>query len=819
MSDNRPLPSLKAWYASTVRPILESLQPDRATEFDTELQRIERASLAMKGDFAVCLLGNSGVGKSTLLNVMVAGNEAIVPAGGIGPLTALALTVRKADSPHFEVQYHSPGMLSRTVFGLEQTLKKELRGRAAELPSSAIQDSLLIEEEEAKEITEETTTDEDAAARAREYQKLAQLLVKGNQDNHADLPYLVDSLREVLGRKRIWGTKPDPDDQGRIRRLAEALTNTDAIHLFRLESSESPAAFRAALHEHASGFLAPIIRELTIFWDHPLLDHGVVLVDLPGVGIAGDVYRATTRKWIRERADAVVLVVDHRGVTESVAELLRTSEFLNRLLYSADEPEGDPILVVAVAKVDEIAEERRSQDKSLTKRQHFANVCAEARIRIKEQVRTEVESVWASQGAKGEGKLGGEKQRVVENIIERLEVHPISAIQYRRLIAKDEDDPAFLNELSESNIPALVDSLGRISHMRRELITSRFAERCDAFVSHVKAILGALRAQWQDEGRAEAESQRLETELADFTSPLRDEFNVRKGQYRAFLKREIPQRINDLVTNARQTARDEITAYLRSLRDAHWGTLRASVRRGGTFYGARQINLPHDFALRFEEPIAEVWGKLILKDIRKNTREFGNDCVALVEQVVTWSRQQGARVQPALVEAQRDAIKADAKKLDAVGRDAVAELRDEVKNRLITKIEEPIRRKCKAFVERGDDIGPGVKHRILELFDELARDVTQASAEPAAKILQELFGEVERDIREALKQYEDPLRNAVEAIVSSETSRLKRSDAQRRKTVLAALAEAFKLPADLIIDNPRNAVTSERDIRELREHP
>lgn len=793
MTDNRSLPSLKAWYIDEVRPTLESLQPDRASEFDAELQRIERASLALKGDFAVCLLGNSGVGKSTLLNVMVAGEESIVPAGGIGPLTALALTVRKADSPYFEVQYHSPSRLSRTVFGLEQTLKKELRGRADPVSSSAGQDGLLIEEEDAKEIIEETTTDENAVLRAREYQKLAQLLVKGNQDNHAELPYLVDSLREVLGRKRVWGTNVDSGDQERLRRLAEALANTEAIHLFRVESSESPAAFRTTLHEHASGFLAPIIRELTIFWDHPLLDHGVVLVDLPGVGIAGDVYRATTRKWVRERAEAVVLVVDHRGVTESVAELLRTSEFLNRLLYSADEPEGDPILVVAVAKVDEIAEERRAQDKSLTKRQHFANVCAEARIRIKEQVRTEVETVWASQRADGDRKLGEEKQRVVENIIERLEVHPISAIQYRRLLARDEDDPAFLNDLAESNIPELVNTLGRIAQRRRELIASRFVERCDGFVSHIQAILRALRAQWQDEGRAEAESKRLEAELADFTSPLRDEFNVRKGQYRAFLKREIPQRINDLVTNARQTARDEITAYLRSLRDAHWGTLRASVRRGGTFYGARHINLPHDFALRFEEPIAEVWGKSILKEIRKNTREFGNDCVELVEHVVNWSRQQGARVQPALVEAQRDAIKADAKKLDTVGRDAVAELRDEVKNRLITKIEEPIRKKCKAFVERGDDIGPGVKHRILDLFDELARDVTQASAEPAAKILQDLFGEVEREIRDALKQYEDPLRSAAEAIVSSEKARLKRSDAQRRKAVLADLDQAIQV--------------------------
>src|SRR5439155_10046192 len=142
--------------------LFESLQMERAREFDAELQRLERAEQALQRDFSICLLGNSGVGKSTLLNVMVAGHEAIVPAGGIGPLTALALTVRKANSPHFEVQYHSGGRLSRTVFGLEQILKKELRDRAGAASLVADQDSLLVDDEEAKELTEELTKDDDA---------------------------------------------------------------------------------------------------------------------------------------------------------------------------------------------------------------------------------------------------------------------------------------------------------------------------------------------------------------------------------------------------------------------------------------------------------------------------------------------------------------------------------------------------------------------------------------------------------------------------------------------------------------------------------
>ena len=42
-------------------------------------------------------------------------------------------------------------------------------------------------------------------------------------------------------------------------------------------------------------------------------------------------------------------------------------------------------------------------------------------------------------------------------------------------------------------------------------------------------------------------------------------------------------------------------------------------------------------------------------------------CVQLVEEVVAWAMGQGARLD-ALVEAQRDAIKADVKNLESVGR-------------------------------------------------------------------------------------------------------------------------------------------------------
>ena len=143
----------------------------------------------------------------------------------------------------------------------------------------------------------------------------------------------------------------------------------------------------------------------------------------------------------------------------------------------------------------------------------------------------------------------------------------------------------------------------------------------------------------------------------------------------------------------------------------HATSLREAWRK---ILGILDINLPSEFALRFEEPIAEVWGKEILTNIRQETQDYASDCVKLVEQVAEWALTQGARVQPKVVEAQRDAIKADTKKLESVGREMVEEMRDEAKAQLINRIEGPIKRRCDDFIKRNMHVGAGVKRRILE---------------------------------------------------------------------------------------------------------
>jgi RNA polymerase-interacting CarD/CdnL/TRCF family regulator len=251
----------------------------------------------------------------------------------------------------------------------------------------------------------------------------------------------------------------------------------------------------------------------------------------------------------------------------------------------------------------------------------------------------------------------------------------------------------------------------------------------------------------------------------------------------------MPQKINALVDLAAHCSSEEIRTYLRqSLRGVHWATLRASVRRGGRYRG---INLPGELARKFEEPIAELWGKNILEPIRKEINNYAKWCAEVVESISEWCNSQNIKVRSTLVLAQANEIKADAKNLSSIGSAVMRELRDEVKSSLSAAIEPPITKACRRFVDNDSDIGRGVMNRILELYDDLARESTQTASPAAKKLLRLAYSKVRTEIDGALKSTSDPITRAASAIVESQESLIRRQDAKRRQRLLGLLDTAI----------------------------
>ena len=443
------------------------------------------------------------------------------------------------------------------------------------------------------------------------------------------------------------------------------------------------------LLEHATGSLAlhRSSAKSTSIGTRPCCDRVSRSVDLPGIGVAGDVYKEVTRKWIVEKARAVVLVVDNRGVKEPDADLLRRSDFLTRLLFSVDDPKADPaVLVVAVTQLDSPAVDRYFQNQTKKKREHLADVCCETIELVKNQMRQQLLSAWSREG---QAARPGH-QRVVDYVVDHLQVFPVSAFEFRRLLKDDADDRAFINNITQSGVPQMGEGIAEIGAAWRAEAAQHLADATKAFAERVLTTLEVVEARWQQESRASEEAEALRRELEEVVGPMRDEFLVSKGEFRGFLRNEVPKRITALVSDAAQEAQKDIRGYLRGLRDARWNTLKAAVTRDGAYTtGARHIHLPDDFSQMFVEPIAEVWGAQLLQEIRKRTRTFTDDCVAQLETLVEWCRAQGTRVQPKLLEKHVASIKADTKQVNMVGKEAIASLREDVKNRLKVAIEKP----------------------------------------------------------------------------------------------------------------------------------
>ncbi len=790
-----PVPNvLLEWYSKSARPFLERVAPECVASLDNDRERLSNL-IAKPNTVTICFLGHSGIGKSTLLNALVAGSSQVLPAGGIGPLTALATEVHYSSSPMFAATYHGRSRVGRLIFALERRLQRITSGLAT--VGTEVDDEISgenLDDETIRELIEEesATTSVDGARDESDpvdgYIKQAMQIVTGDQFGDRELAYLIHALRTACGFKALAELSLEPADAERVVRIQSALKLAEANSKYeRLQRDDRPA-FLSELKDHAAGFLAPLIEKIEVGWPSDVLRPEIVLVDLPGVGIARDAYRQISKSYVRDRARAVVLVVDRAGPTGDTIELLRSTGYWDRLVGSADDPEGDPCkMIIAVTKVDDVAAEEwrnavedAGQPKA-KKREVYSQLVGQFQSRMRNQISDQLGKIGVSNNV----TVDVARARAREEILTSLEVHPVSAPEYRKLLLDDEEDRAFLRTEDDTGIPALRATLDALARSERRIRDAQIADVYDRLWRGAVGELTQIQNLWEGRTRAAEESEKIERELDVILTPKRKEADRRVGAFREFLEATINTRIRELVLEAREVAQEEVNAYLRDLKNAHWATLRAAVRRGGTFYGSRAINLPDDIANYFQEPMAAVWSQKLLKDVRKRTSELASDQNQMVGEICSWANANaGSYVSTAVLQNQRERMKLRVSQMQQIGKEAVAELRDVVKQKMSAAIAKPIRSSCERFVGEGSDIGTGVKSRILDLFERLAKAATTAAQEPAIEILKQNFKSVRSEIQTNFDGWGDPLQETANLIVNRHEERLKRSDAQRRGRIL-----------------------------------
>lgn len=764
------------WYREHVRGFLATFASKRLDDLDRDLKRIEALQGQLGGECAVCFVGHSGVGKSTLINTLVDDTRSILPQGGVGPLTAQATSVRWAETPRFEATYLPPRRLNQLLFSLERHHEHQQKS-ATERASAESLDLDPEDRADAECDAKDAAAEAEAGAGPRRIDALvrqARLLVRGGSDAELDITYLADCLRTALGQATRHGHEPTEEDASRVESLRRALHLGKAKQAHRREGHVTDRAFLDDLRQHAAGHLAPLIATLDVGWNSPMLSEGLTLVDLPGLGIANDQYREVTQQWTRGNAKAISLVVDRAGITRESAELLRSSGFLGRLLHAADDPAADPVqLLVVAVKLDLTADDEwrheRDDDPDTARpwTKHFEVVQQQMETRLRSQVKDQILGALHQSAS---DPADPEVNRLAGRLMSDLAIHVVSAPQFRRLAKRDPEDPARIRAPQQSGVPQLRERLQALAADRDALLNERIASAADQFGERILGTLEVVRSQDGDGTREDDDNARIRAALHSFLfgpSGPGTRLRARQGAFREFLSQTGTQRIQDTVEKAGHTAQESIRGYLDDLGLAHWATLRAAVRRGGAFIGARRIDLPNEFAVRIDEPIGLAWSKTILASVRKRTTGLGRDHERFVEKVADWALEHAA-ADPAKIRAIQKQTGADIAALDAIGREQVDELRQRVRQQLLQRIGSSIRRKCRSFVDAGHDVGRGVKHRILDLFDGLVPMVMNTARDTAVRVLRSNYQAVERDIRDTFDACPDPIENMSEAIAPAE---------------------------------------------------
>jgi GTP-binding protein EngB required for normal cell division len=748
---------IAAWASGGAAAAIERWEPQRLPAVRELCAGLRRFGSPERTELAICFLGNSGVGKSTLINSVIDPRLQVVPQGGIGPLTAQATVVRHATQPYLHATYHGAGRINQLTFALDRHWERQ-RG-IAHPPAADLDPAELRELELALSPDDAAAAGTTLHERMRSYISQAKQLITGRQFGDDELPidYLADCLRAARQRAPRWGYAPLPEHAPPVAQLADAIALGDRGR--RWEPDGDPRNLLGEVARHASGSIAPLIKSLEVGWPAEALRDGLVLVDLPGIGIANDEYRSVTSAWIR-RAAAVVLVVDKSGVTEASADLLRTTGFLNSILHrEPDSTAVSPLLRVVAVKLDDVATAERqafrAQNPGLAPPPWLA-AFRSACDRSQELIRNQLAQVFDQSVGDAPPETQDARRAALVQTAAAMAVYPVSAIEYRKLHEADPEDPAKIKAAEDSGIPALIDSLRELARCHHRELIAAYQSTAQRLFEAIARALARVDEERSGDARQQARLVEQRRSLDAALAPAAGELRPRLGMLRERLRGTIPQTIDTEVERGVAIADRKVREYFLGLREVSWRTLRAAIHRGGVWVKTRPIDLPNELALRFEEPLAVAWNRGAVAPLRRALHEFGRDLGRLLGQAVVWARGLGdldaARVQRFEAEAE-----AEVRNVIDSGDLAAADLTKFARQLLHASLQDEIGAACQVFVDDGLDVGAGVMRRMHQFLDQdLAPRIAEVARTTALQFFRTSYDVALSQVAGGLSRFSDP---------------------------------------------------------------
>jgi hypothetical protein len=402
--------------------LLASATSPEVVQLD-ELMAHAQPGIGRMTEHRIGTLGEAGVGKSTLLNALLADGFPILPQGGVGPLTGTHVHVRYSQRPYLRTTYWARRRLEHLAAALRAPSESHSH---ATLRHSALQQAKIL-----------ATGNQFAAI--------------GEHDLSKFLTACLDpSLAQAL----------DTPARERVAAI-HALSHHDerSPSTLQLDDHKAMPAFAGTVADHVAGFLAPLTSTIELGWNASLLRSGLVLVDLPGLGVANDVHRQQAIPALA-KLKTLLLVVDRAGITQATMNLLHEIAFLRRIADGAASTQHSAVhLVAAVTKLDQPASEAMAVARTRQQRVAWSSAYDDCARRTAHLVRDQLAHELA--------RSTTSPSFVHERVRRRLHVFPCLPLEFQRIRRADHDDPPRITDLEQSGVPALAMYLERLARTAR----------------------------------------------------------------------------------------------------------------------------------------------------------------------------------------------------------------------------------------------------------------------------------------------------------------------------------------------------------------
>jgi hypothetical protein len=766
---------------------------------DQNAELLERA-LEQTGTLKIGFVGESQVGKSTLVNALL--DKQALPSGGIGPLTSQATRVVHADENGLSVTYHAKKQLNQHAFAIARFLER--RGDISrngevtveEAESSVPEVDELSAPAQLLQLADFAEVDSDPLGRKEDLIRYMINQAKrilhfqnavAESDPATDVT-LLDGLRSALEQKFYASEEALAPYQRRISEVKALLGTSEEIS----QSSEgSAAAFNRALRLRAAGWMSPLVSELTLRLNSPIL-RSISLIDLPGIGVLNDPAGQEAECFVRTEGDALVIVFRNSGVTESVAELLERTGVITKLLFGGG---GDvpPIqLVVAITHLDDVAHDRyrimyqeaKDNEEPLPDRNAiFQQLSSEMSVAIRDMIGNALRSSKAFEDLPESHRASREK--VIASLCSTMKVVCVASPDYLNLSQGIDEGMHFLSDAEATNIPDLRRHLASLGHgvaTRRGQNIVQFERALNsALRDHLAAI-----AQMYEEGRGAAaqEFERFRIGLTAAAEPLRHQMHAYHGDSLSVLRNAMHVELQMLCKDAEIAGMKKLQRLTRDGRDKHYGSLRAALVRNGV-WDRQEINYPESLTLAMVNSIASEWDTRIVSRVRTEVRTLADRDLKLVERLCETASALNARIlAETSIDTQKRILQENSRTAVAWTKEQLEELRKNVSTSLREAIQKPIERACLKAIRAGAHAGTGAKNRILSAFEEGGSEaIEQARAQAEATLKKHYDSLLRRLDQEFLKDNHDPVQSALETLTGEQVTRARRSDAARKRVV------------------------------------